>query len=70
MFRFGWLCRSALVAGVALVAAAGAAAQVGLEAGGRVYLHKDWEIQSSCVAKATGEQISAVGFDASNVAQE
>jgi exo-1,4-beta-D-glucosaminidase len=31
----------------------------------RVYLHDEWRIQSSCVAKATGEQISAVGFDAS-----
>jgi exo-1,4-beta-D-glucosaminidase len=29
----------------------------------RTYLHKDWQIQSSCEAKATGEQISLAGFD-------
>src|ERR1700722_18777014 len=28
-------------------------------------LKSGWQIQSSCVAKATGEQISAAGFDAS-----
>jgi len=30
----------------------------------RTYLHKNWQIQSSCDAKAAGEQISSVGFDA------
>jgi exo-1,4-beta-D-glucosaminidase len=30
----------------------------------RTYLHKNWQIQSSCDAKATGEQISSAGFDA------
>jgi len=30
----------------------------------RTYLHKDWQIQSSCEAKSAGEQISTVGFDA------
>jgi exo-1,4-beta-D-glucosaminidase len=30
----------------------------------RIYLHRDWQIQSSCDAKAAGEQISSVGFDA------
>jgi exo-1,4-beta-D-glucosaminidase len=30
----------------------------------RTYLHKDWQIQSSCEAKAAGEQISSVGFEA------
>lgn len=29
----------------------------------RTYLHKNWQIQSSCEAKATGEKISTVGFD-------
>jgi exo-1,4-beta-D-glucosaminidase len=29
----------------------------------RIYLHKNWQIQSSCEVKATGEQISTVGFD-------
>ncbi len=30
----------------------------------RTYLHKNWQIQSSCEVKATGEQISSGGFDA------
>ena len=30
----------------------------------RTYLHKNWQIQSSCDVKAGGEQISTVGFDA------
>ncbi|HEX8763879.1 MAG TPA: glycoside hydrolase family 2 protein [Candidatus Acidoferrum sp.] len=29
---------------------------------GRTYLHKNWQIQSSCDAKATGDQISTPGF--------
>ena len=31
---------------------------------GRTYLHQNWQIQSSCEAAATGEQISSAGFDA------
>src|SRR5437660_5359003 len=30
----------------------------------RTYLHKNWQIQSSCDVTATGEQISSAGFDA------
>jgi exo-1,4-beta-D-glucosaminidase len=30
----------------------------------RIYLHKNWQIQSSCDVKAAGEQVSSVGFDA------
>ena len=30
----------------------------------RIYLHKNWQIQSSCEVTATGEQISSAGFDA------
>src|SRR5204863_7346889 len=30
----------------------------------RMYLHKNWQIQSSCEVKASGEQISLAGFDA------
>jgi exo-1,4-beta-D-glucosaminidase len=30
----------------------------------RIYLHKDWQIQSSCEVKASGAEISAAGFDA------
>jgi exo-1,4-beta-D-glucosaminidase len=31
---------------------------------GRTFLHQNWQIQSSCEAAATGEQISSAGFDA------
>ncbi len=31
----------------------------------KIYLHKNWELQSSCEVKASGAQVSAVGFDAS-----
>ncbi len=34
-------------------------------ANSRLPLDNGWQIQSSCVAKATGEQVSAAGFDAS-----
>jgi exo-1,4-beta-D-glucosaminidase len=29
----------------------------------RTYLHKNWQIQSSCEVKATGDQVSTAGFD-------
>jgi exo-1,4-beta-D-glucosaminidase len=40
------------------------AADTPIERPGRMYLHKNWQIQSSCEAKAAGEQISSAGFDA------
>ena len=61
-----WSGRCALVFVVLLVALAGSAAQVAAEPGARVYLHNGWQIQSSCVAKAAGEQISTAGFDAAS----
>jgi len=33
---------------------------------GPTYLHKNWQLQSSCEVKAGGEQISTTGFDASS----
>src|ERR1700721_2270737 len=60
-----WSCKCALVLSILVVALAGASAQGAPEPASRVYLHGEWRIQSSCVAKATGEQISALGFDAS-----
>jgi exo-1,4-beta-D-glucosaminidase len=64
MSRSTWLSKYALVVMILLVALPGAAARAA-EPDTRVYLHKDWQIQSSCAAKATGEQISTVGFDGS-----
>src|SRR6266403_1023680 len=34
------------------------------EQSGKLYLHANWQLQSSCEIKAVGAQISAVGFDA------
>src|SRR5580698_4215519 len=65
MSRSTWSCKCALVLAILLGAFARASAQVAPEPASRVYLHGEWRIQSSCVAKATGEQISALGFDAS-----
>jgi exo-1,4-beta-D-glucosaminidase len=37
----------------------------GMEEGsGKMFLHKNWQLQSSCEVKARGEQISTAGFDA------
>ncbi len=63
MSRSTWLCRCALVLLIAAVGAVTVTGQETSEPGARLYLQKGWQIQSSCVAKATGEQISAVGFD-------
>jgi exo-1,4-beta-D-glucosaminidase len=65
MSRFTGLCKCALAFLILLVASAGAAAQEAKNPTERVYLRNDWQIQSSCQVKATGEQISALGFDAS-----
>jgi exo-1,4-beta-D-glucosaminidase len=70
MSHFDWLCRCALVLMSFLAVVGGSVApatnaQVIGEPDARLYLHKNWQIQSSCVAKAKGEQISAVSFDAS-----
>jgi exo-1,4-beta-D-glucosaminidase len=66
MVGFGWLCRCALALASMLVAVGNSSAQQ-LETSPleRLYLHDGWRIQSSCVTKAAGEQISAAGFDAS-----
>jgi exo-1,4-beta-D-glucosaminidase len=42
----------------------GVGAALGAEAPARIYLHKGWQIQSACEAKASGAEISAAGFDA------
>src|SRR5690242_19635617 len=56
---------SAWMFGVALLLAVpGVAAAATEEVPARNYLHKNWQIQSSCEAKAAGEQISLAGFDA------
>jgi exo-1,4-beta-D-glucosaminidase len=61
-----WYGKCALLLAIALVALAGSPARVVAEPGARVYLHHGWQVQSSCVAKTAGEQISTVGFDAAS----
>src|SRR6266478_839984 len=39
-------------------------AALGADEPSKIVLHKDWEIQSSCEAKANGAEISTTGFDA------
>src|SRR5712692_3577531 len=39
-------------------------AAFGADEPSKMFLHKDWQIQSSCEAKANGGEISAPGFDA------
>ncbi len=53
----GWLVLS-LAAGMLL---SGRTA-FGADEASRIYLHKGWQIQSSCEAKASGAEISAAGF--------
>jgi len=53
----GWLVLS-LAAGMLL---SGRTA-FGADEASRIYLHKDWQSQSSCEAKASGAEISAAGF--------
>ncbi len=55
----GWLA-STLVAGLLLTSRAAFSA----DEPSRIYLHKDWQIQSSCEAKASGAEISLAGFEA------
>src|SRR5947209_15400531 len=56
--------RSVLAAVLVLAGAANVSVARAAEDGGRMYLHKDWQLQSSCEAKASGAEISAAGFDA------
>src|SRR6266446_1908311 len=39
-------------------------AAVGADEPSKIFLHKDWQIQSSCEVKAGGAEISALGFEA------
>ncbi len=66
MLRLRW---SALVVGfvgasLSLGTAGSFAAQDSRNQPAKIYLDRGWELQSSCEARAGGEQVSAVGFDA------
>src|SRR5450432_4328619 len=56
---------TAAIAGILLVSSGAFAGPPAGAPGERMELKRDWELKSSCEAKAGGEQVSAVGFDAS-----
>ncbi len=62
-----YLCTRALWLGLAIVVSSSVPpfATSANDPAGRTYLHKNWQIQSSCEVKSAGEQISTAGFDAS-----
>jgi exo-1,4-beta-D-glucosaminidase len=66
MFRlrslFGWTLPSVFL----LLPAASLAADTPGEQPARTYLHKDWQLQSSCEIKAVGSEIATAGFDAAS----
>ncbi len=53
-----------ILATIGLISFSNPAAGATDSQGGRIYLHKNWQIQSSCEVQASGEQISSAGFDA------
>jgi exo-1,4-beta-D-glucosaminidase len=53
-----------ILATIGLISLSNPAAGATDSQGGRIYLHKDWQIQSSCAVQAGGEQISSAGFNA------
>jgi len=59
--RSSYLCVFALCA---LLRPSSYAADTPGERPARMYLHKNWQIQSSCEVQAAGEQISSAAFDA------
>ncbi len=68
LFARSWKTICAVVASsLSLCAMANAQVQLTDPAtvSGKVFLHEGWQLQSSCVAKTSGEKVSAAGFDAS-----
>jgi exo-1,4-beta-D-glucosaminidase len=65
MPRSRWFWFGVALAGILLGAAGAFAADDPTDQGGRLFLHKNWELQSSCEVKAAGAEVSAVGFNAS-----
>src|SRR5262249_40601402 len=58
-FAVGWvLVCAAIFIGVCETRAAAAD-------GAKIFIHQDWQLQSSCDSKAGGEQVSTVGYDSS-----
>src|SRR5258708_30618127 len=54
-----WCFGLTLAAGLLLTGSAALSA----DGPGKIYLHKDWQLQSSCEVKASAKEISAPGLD-------
>jgi exo-1,4-beta-D-glucosaminidase len=54
-----------LLGGLSLGVSGSFAAQASQRQPAKIFLHKDWRLQSSCEAHAGGAQVSTAGFDAS-----
>ena len=64
MRRWAWLGMAAVVSvGIAILAMSGGTSHA-QPTPIKLYLHSGWRVESSCVAKAEGGQVSRVGFDA------
>jgi exo-1,4-beta-D-glucosaminidase len=61
--RCSWFV--AVLASTLLGAAGAFAAENAANQPGKLFLHKDWQLQSSCEVKAGGAQVSVAGLDAS-----
>ncbi len=61
LLRSSYVCVFALCA---ILRPSSYAADTPSERPERTYLHKNWQIQSSCEVKASGEQISLASFEA------
>jgi exo-1,4-beta-D-glucosaminidase len=59
-----WVRLTATIAAVCLGAAT-CSATASAQEDAKLFVHKDWQLQSSCDAKAGGTAISTMGFDAS-----
>jgi exo-1,4-beta-D-glucosaminidase len=64
MSRLSWLLFLATIAAIPLISWAASAGESAGVASGKLYLHTNWQLQSSCEVKATGAEVSAAGFDA------
>jgi exo-1,4-beta-D-glucosaminidase len=62
--RFLHLAIASVLISLGLAGILAAPAPVFADSAEKIYLHKDWQLQSSCEVKAAGEQLSVVGFDA------
>jgi exo-1,4-beta-D-glucosaminidase len=65
VIKYGLLALAAIAAANAASAAADVRHPAQKHDAAKTFLHKDWQVQSSCDDKAAAEKISTAGFDAS-----